>query len=541
MSGVLQCGLDYATNQIKPVSVNANGELEMTAEIDSSGLATSANQTNGDQRAKCMGSEDGTPTGTQKQLHLDGSGNVQTNIVNTVNVAPANSTNAHITDDPANSVAVGLTGRTTISTATTQQFLLCDSDGHLQVDVVSGGGGGGDATAANQTTMISSLSTIAGDTTSLDGKITTCNTGAVVVSSSALPTGGATSALQTSGNTSLSTLAGAVSGSEFQCDVVSSALPTGAATAANQATGNTSLASLAGCVSGTELQVDIVSGGGGGTQFAVDSALGATPTGTLLIGRNGSGNADDVLITNANELRVADTTAQTSLATLAGAVTGSEVQVDIVSAGGVATETTLAAAEAHLGTIDTSTASVAGCVNGSELQVDIISAGGIATETTLAAAEAHLGTIDTEITSLDSKKRPLNNDPSDQTGISVSAGGDASSNSINTEEFGKWKVVVKDNSGGSLSFMIEQSWDNSNFIGQATSTGTASRELFLMDGTSAGHYFCQDSDGGIDLSGGAGAPLESYRQVAKHIRVSASNPTGSAHTFDVHWYRMNDA
>lgn len=49
--------------------------------------------------------------------------------------------------------------------------------------------GGGDASAANQTTEISKL-------TSIDGKITAVNTGAVVVSSSALPTGAATSAKQ---------------------------------------------------------------------------------------------------------------------------------------------------------------------------------------------------------------------------------------------------------------------------------------------------------------------------------------------------------
>lgn len=40
------------------------------------------------------------------------------------------------------------------------------------------------------------LDTIAGDTTSIDGKITACNTGAVVVSSSALPTGASTAAKQ---------------------------------------------------------------------------------------------------------------------------------------------------------------------------------------------------------------------------------------------------------------------------------------------------------------------------------------------------------
>ena len=40
----------------------------------------------------------------------------------------------------------------------------------------------------------------------INGKVSVCNTGAVVVSSSALPSGGATSALQTSGNTELNNI-----------------------------------------------------------------------------------------------------------------------------------------------------------------------------------------------------------------------------------------------------------------------------------------------------------------------------------------------
>ena len=53
-----------------------------------------------------------------------------------------------------------------------------------------------------------------------------------------------TSANQSTMISSLGTLAGAVSGTEFQVDVVSSALPTGAATSAAQSSANASLASL---------------------------------------------------------------------------------------------------------------------------------------------------------------------------------------------------------------------------------------------------------------------------------------------------------
>lgn len=89
--------------------------------------------TNGTTIAKVMGSEDGATTGTQRQLHVDGSGNVQTNVVNTIFQVPANSANSHITDDPANAMAVGLRARTTIGTATTEQFLNCNSAGSLSV------------------------------------------------------------------------------------------------------------------------------------------------------------------------------------------------------------------------------------------------------------------------------------------------------------------------------------------------------------------------------------------------------------------------
>jgi hypothetical protein len=95
-----------------------------------------SNQTDGSQVCKIMGSEDATTSGTQHQLHLDGNGNVQSTIVNTVNVAPANTVNSGITDDPANSYAVGLKGRETITDSSTEKFLQCNGQGRLLVDVV---------------------------------------------------------------------------------------------------------------------------------------------------------------------------------------------------------------------------------------------------------------------------------------------------------------------------------------------------------------------------------------------------------------------
>ena len=87
------------------------------------------------------------------------------------------------------------------------------------------------------------------------------------------------------------------------------------------------------------LKVDIASSGGGALAANVDI----------------TGNTA-AIATAANQV-----TGNASLATLAGAVSGSEVQCDIVTSAlpsGAATEATLAAAEVHLGAIDTATSSI---------------------------------------------------------------------------------------------------------------------------------------------------------------------------------------
>ena len=155
---------------------------------------------------------------------------------------------------------------------------------------LSGGGGGGDATAANQVTMInhldqieqavegtlavsdstaqSSLSNIdtavsgtldvsdsvaQGSLSSLDSKVTACNTGAVVVSSSALPSGGATSALQGAGNADLAIIAGDTSSLDSKvtaCNTgavaIASNSDTTKATSTLQSAGNVSLSNIDG-------------------------------------------------------------------------------------------------------------------------------------------------------------------------------------------------------------------------------------------------------------------------------------------------------
>ena len=145
-------GYDRSNGKGRAILVDANGKVEVNSTMNSGhGLATEtkqdtliANQTNGTQQTKCMGSEDpNDPSATQKQLHLDGSGNIQANVVNTINIAPANTLNSGITNDPVNSVAVGLRARQTITDASTETFLKCNASGEL---LTSGGGGGGSST-----------------------------------------------------------------------------------------------------------------------------------------------------------------------------------------------------------------------------------------------------------------------------------------------------------------------------------------------------------------------------------------------------------
>ena len=197
----------------------------------------------------------------------------------------------------------------------TMRAISIDGDGHQQVDVLSSALPTGASTSALQGTANGHLSTISGDTTSLDGKVTTCNTGAVVISSSALPSGASTSALQTSGNTTLTSIdtriadsvnAGSTTFGEAasgrivtysfgrdasggnmkaisidgdghqQVDVLSSALPSGASTSALQGTANTSLATIAGDTTSLDskliLPAALTSGGSLKTAILEDSS-----------------------------------------------------------------------------------------------------------------------------------------------------------------------------------------------------------------------------------------------------------------------------
>lgn len=160
-------------------------------QIESEIQVVGTNQTNGNQQAKCMGIDGtGTPqqlllesngslivgggnikvsvdgTGTTTHILTDATGKILTssvgdtgvlasiqtdvnNSANTLNngtqlsnILPQSTLNSGITNDPANSIAVGLRGRTTIADATTETFLKCDANGVQDVATIGIDSGG---------------------------------------------------------------------------------------------------------------------------------------------------------------------------------------------------------------------------------------------------------------------------------------------------------------------------------------------------------------------------------------------------------------
>lgn len=174
----------------------------------------------------------------------------------------------------------------------------------------------GAATAALQSTGNTSLATIAGDTTSIDGKITACNTGAVVISSGTVTTVSTVTNLAQLGGTAIAMGTGIRTAGTQRVtiatdDVVPASqsgtwnitnvsgtisLPTGAATAALQTSGNSSLTTIAGAVSGTEMQVDVVAALPAGTNNIGDVDVLTVPAPLNVVGGGTEAAAQRVTI-----------------------------------------------------------------------------------------------------------------------------------------------------------------------------------------------------------------------------------------------------
>ena len=181
MSGQVSYGYDYTGNEIRAMSVDANGKLDVDVELNSVGLATEAKQddmithltdieTNTDKISK--GSGVISAGGELQQVLLYGKKDDTT-------LQPLECSGDRLLVDV---VELSLSGPISTSTAlssvqvcgydtNTAQFKTLKVDGNGVLET-SGGGGGGDATAANQTLQLAQETVIATNSSSIDNKMT---------------------------------------------------------------------------------------------------------------------------------------------------------------------------------------------------------------------------------------------------------------------------------------------------------------------------------------------------------------------------------
>ena len=94
-------------------------------------------QTDGTQKGLMLGNTSADGSGDSYHLHVDSNGIAKTQVINAPTIVPHSELNSGTNDNPRDSIAVGLRGRQTITDETTETFLLCDSAGHLQIDVAN--------------------------------------------------------------------------------------------------------------------------------------------------------------------------------------------------------------------------------------------------------------------------------------------------------------------------------------------------------------------------------------------------------------------
>tara|TARA_E500000318_G_scaffold13276_1_gene12401 strand:+ start:19003 stop:20220 length:1218 start_codon:yes stop_codon:yes gene_type:complete len=129
---VLPSALDSGKLKVVDSAVVDNGN-KIDAMRASDTLTTLKGElTSGNSIVKIMGSETGATGGTQRQLHVNSSGQLQIDPASVVAVAPSNSFNSDNASH-VNSFAVGIRGRTDTTDHSTGKFLLCDSNGRLAV------------------------------------------------------------------------------------------------------------------------------------------------------------------------------------------------------------------------------------------------------------------------------------------------------------------------------------------------------------------------------------------------------------------------
>jgi len=299
MSGHLILGKDTANNKYVPISVDSSGHLDIDVQV-------------ADLDSKMMASETGATDGQQRQARCNTSGELLVNLgssttqnVNCFGKDGGGTPRELLVESNGAFVlgggSVSALGNTIVDGSGDAKFLLCDAQGHLQVDIVSGGGGGGDASAANQTTQITNQGTI--------------NTSLGTV------------------NTSVGTVNSTLGDTNSKIDAMRGTSDLGVI--------NTSLGTVNSSIGDTNSKIDAMRG-------TSDLGVINTSLGTV---NTSIGTSNSTL----TDIEAHQGNIENNLSSIQSTVSSNKLQVDVITSAlpsGAATETTLAAAEVHLGNID---------------------------------------------------------------------------------------------------------------------------------------------------------------------------------------------
>ena len=274
---------DSGTDELKPI--NSTNPLPVSATIDTTGLATSAKQDAQTALLTTIDADTGTIATEVAGLLTDTELRATpVPVSGTVTATPTGTQNVDVT---ANTIGLATgtkqdTGNTSVASIDTKTPALGQALAAASVPVILPSATITTLTPPAAITGFATESTLS----TLNGKITAVNTGAVVVSSSALPSGASTAAKQpalgTAGTASADviTVQGVASMTALKVDGSAVTQPvSGTITETNSAAIKTAVETIDNAISGSEMQVDVV---------------GALPAGTNAIGKLSANSGVDI-------------------------------------------------------------------------------------------------------------------------------------------------------------------------------------------------------------------------------------------------------
>ena len=384
----------------------------------------------------------------------------------------------------------------------------CCAGSEVQVDVISSALPSGASTLAKQDSLISAnhadLVALEASLTSMEAKQDTMighNDGVETLLTAIDGRVDGLETLQGTANTHLSeiegaveTLEGCVGSGKVNVNISSgsSGLPSGASTSANQAT-------LIGHVDNVETKLDTLEA----TLTAIETDQAAIEV--LLTAANVDHAANEVLLTNA-EAHLGNI--ETAVQLLDNAISGNEMQVDVVSSALPSGASTLAkqdtiighvdGIEALLGTIDADTGAIKtaveildNAISGNEMQVDIVSGNitGFATASNqstiighLDGVEGKLDTLETTLTAIDTVLDTIK--------VDTEAIETATEKAVNGGTTGEWlsSAEIADDAFGA-SVLDTSAYKSVRFFGKATADIGFTGFNLLGSQTSSGTYY----------------------------------------------------